>query len=165
MAVISAGFALAALAAWAGAGGWLSVIDWRTRLLPTRVIWAAAGAVWVLYSAASLIESDPAGLVGAVVGGLGCGAALAAVHFAHPPSLGFGDVRLGVLNGLMLGWWGWQAAVAGLAAGFVLALPQAVWTLIREGARTGKPLGPYLVAGSAVAAARWAATDGLVPFG
>ncbi len=162
--MISAGFALAALAAWAGAGVWLSVIDWRTRLLPTRMIWAAAGAVWALYSVASLIESDPTGLIGAATGGLGCGAALAAVHFAHPPSLGFGDVRLGVLNGLVCGWWGWQAALVGLAVGFVLALPQAVWTLIREDARTGKPLGPYLVAGSAVVVARQAATGGLVPF-
>ena len=111
--MISAGFVVAGLAAWGGAGVWLSVVDWRTRLLPTGVIWSAAGAVWGLYSVASLIEADP----------------------------------------------------AGLAAGFVLALPQAVWTLIREDSKTGKPLGPYLVAGSAVAAARWAATDGLVPFG
>lgn len=162
--MISGGFVVAALVVWGGAGGWLSVVDWRTRLLPTGVIWGAAGVVWGLYSVASMIEANPAGLLSAVAGGLGCGAVLAAVHYIHPPSLGFGDVRLGVLNGMLCGWWGWQAALVGLAAGFVLALPQAVWTLARQGAQTGKPFGPYMVAGSAVAAVRWAWTDGLVPF-
>ena len=162
--MISAGFVLSALLVWAGAGAWLSVVDLRTRLLPTGIIWGAAAAVWALYAVASAVEGSSAGLVVGAVGGLGCGAALAAVHFAHPPSLGFGDVRLGVLNGLACGWWGWQAAVAGLAAGFVLALPQAIWTLIREDRRAGKPLGPYMVAGSAVVIIRACLANGLVPF-
>ena len=153
----------AAAAAWLTAGVWLAATDLRTGLLPTRVIWPTAGAVWVLYAAASLIEAEPAGLIGAALGAAACGAVLAAVHFAHPPSMGFGDVRLSVLNGLLCGWWGWQAALVGLMAGFALALPEALVVLARHGLRASRPLGPYLLAGAAVAVVWAAATRGLIP--
>jgi len=159
----SAVLVAAGAAAWLGAGVWLAVTDLRTGLLPTRVIWPAAWGLWVLYAAASLIEADPAGLIGAALGAAACGAILAAIHLAHPPSMGFGDVRLSVLNGLLCGWWGWQPALAGLAAGFALALPEALVVIARRGMGASRPLGPYLVAGAAVVAAAMAATRGLVP--
>ena len=156
-------FVLVAAVAWSGAGTWLAVTDYRTGLLPTRLIWPTAGAVWVLYVAASLIEGEPAGLIGATLGAAVCGAALAAVHFVHPPSMGFGDVRLSVLNGLLCGWWGWQAALLGLMAGFVLAFPEALVVLARRGMRASRPLGPYLVAGAWLVVVWAAATRGLAP--
>lgn len=155
---------LTAALVWLVSGVWLAVIDYRTSRLPTRVIWSTTGAVWVLYSAASLLEGRPDGLVGAIAGAAGCGAFLAAVHFAHPASMGFGDVRLSVLNGLLCGWWGWDVAALGLAAGFMAALPEAVFTLMRHGMRASRPLGHYLVIG-VFAVLVWAAVSrGLVPF-
>ena len=154
---------VAAALCWSGAGVRLAVADLRTGLLPTRLIWPTAGIVWVLYAAASLIEAEPRGIIGAALGAAACGAIMAAIHFVHPPSMGFGDVRLSVLNGLLCGWWGWQVALLGLTAGFVLALPEALIVLVRHGMGTSRPLGPYLLAG-ALAAASWAAaTRGLVP--
>ena len=155
----------AAAVAWLAAGAWLAATDLRTGLLPTRVIWPTAGVVWVLYAAASLLAVDRRGLVGAAVGAAVCGAILAAVHLAHPPSMGFGDVRLSVLNGLLCGWWGWQFALAGLMAGFVLALPEALIVIVRHGVRASRPLGPYLIVGAAAAAAWAMATRGLLPAG
>lgn len=154
---------MAAALYWLGAGVRLAVIDLRTGLLPTRLIWPTAGIVWLLYAAASLIEAEPGGLLGAALGAAACGAIMAAVHFVHPPSMGFGDVRLSVLNGLLCGWWGWQVALLGLTAGFVLALPEAVVVLVRHGLGASRPLGPYLLAGAAVAAGWAVATRGLVP--
>ena len=148
---------------WLGAGVRLAVTDLRTGLLPTRLIWPTAGIVWLLYAAASLIEAEPGGLIGAALGAGVCGAIMAAVHFVHPPSMGFGDVRLSVLNGLLCGWWGWQVALLGLTAGFVLALPEALVVLVRHGRSASRPLGPYLLAGAAVAVGWAAATHGLVP--
>ena len=153
----------AAVAAWLVSGVRLAVTDLRTGLLPTRVIWPTAAVVWVLYSAASLVEAEPARLIGAVVGGAACGALLATVHLVHPPSMGFGDVRLSVLNGLLCGWWGWQTALVGLTAGFVLALPEALIVLARHGRSASRPLGPYLLAGAAIAVGWAAAAQGLVP--
>ena len=154
---------LTALAGWGASAAWLAVYDLRTRTLPTRVIWCTAGAVWVLWVVASLLEADASGLIGAAIGAAICGGGLAVVHFCHPPSMGFGDVRLAVLNGLLCGWWGWRIALAGLAAGFLLALPEAIITLARKGLSASRPLGPYLVAGSAAAAIWSATTTGLVP--
>ena len=156
---------IAALAVWGIAGTWLAVTDYRTRLLPTRVIWATAAVVWVLYVAASLTEGRADGLVGAAIGAAICGGALAAVHFVHPPSLGFGDVRLATLNGLLCGWWGWRTALFGLMAGFLVALPEALVTLIRKGIRASRPLGHYLIAGTVAVAIHTAITSSPVPFG
>ena len=70
---------------WLGAGVRLAVTDLRTGLLPTRLIWPTAGIVWLLYAAASLIEAEPGGLIGAALGAAVCGAIMAAVHFVHRP--------------------------------------------------------------------------------
>ena len=160
---MSAVLVVAAVAGWLAAGVRLGLTDYRTGLLPTRLIWPTAGIVWALYAAASLIEAEPAGLIGAALGAAVCGALMATAHFVHPPSMGFGDVRLSVLNGLLCGWWGWQVALLGLTAGFVLALPEALFVLARHGRRASRPLGPYLLAGTAAAVGWAAATRGLVP--
>ncbi len=152
-----------AAAIWLAAGVRLAVTDLRTGLLPTRLIWPTAGIVWVLYAAASLVAAEPGGLLGAAVGAAVCGAIMAAVHFVHPPSMGFGDVRLSVLNGLLCGWWGWEVALWGLAAGFVLAMPEALFVLVRHGRGASRPLGPYLLAGAAATVAWAAANSGLAP--
>ncbi len=158
-------FVVAALILWLTAAAALAVIDLRTGLLPTRLVWAAAASVWVLYAAASLTRGDPSGLWGALAGALACSAPVFAIHFAHPPSMGFGDVRFSVLNGLVCGWWGWHVAMLGLAASFAAALPEALVVMARHGARSSRPLGPYLAVGTA-AAALWAmTTSGVVPGG
>ena len=153
----------AAVAAWLGAGVRLAVTDLRTGRLPTRLIWPTAGIVGLLYAVASLVEAEPGGLIGAAAAAAVCGAIMAAVHFIHPPGMGFGDVRLSVLNGLLCGWWGWDVALWGLAAGFALAVPEALVVLVRRGRGTSRPLGPYLLAGTAAAVSWAAATVGLVP--
>lgn len=117
----------------------------------------------MLYVAASLLAGEPDGLIGAALGAGVCGALLAGVYFVHPPAMGFGDVRLSVLNGLLCGWWGWKVALWGLTAGFVLALPEALVVLARHGRGVSRPLGPYLLAGTAAAVGWAAATHGLVP--
>ncbi len=155
----------AAAAVWAAAAGWLTVIDLRTRTLPTRIIWPAAGAVWLLLSCASLIVGEPHGLIGALAGAAAASAPVLAVHLIHPPSMGFGDVRFSVLNGLLCGWWGWEVALFALAAAFIAAVPEALYALIRHGPRTSRPLGPYLALGAAASAAWAAASRGVVPFG
>lgn len=133
----------------------LAVIDLRSRVLPTLIIWRTAAAVWVLYSAASLFESDGRGLIWSAVGATACGLPLAALSLVHPASMGLGDARLAGLCGLVCGWWGLNVAVIGLTLGFCAALPEATYVLVRHGATASRPLGPYLAAG-AFGAAGWA---------
>ena len=155
----------AAVAVWACAAVALAVIDFRTRLLPTRLIWPTAAVVWVLFAAASLIRGQPDGLLGALAGALVCSVPVLLVHVVHPPSMGFGDVRFCVLNGLLCGWWGWQVALLCLAAGFLAALPEALVVLARQGSRASRPLGPYLTAGAGGAVLWSIVTMGAVPGG
>ena len=159
----TAAFVCAALAVWLGSATALAVIDLRSGLLPTRLIWPAAAAVWALLSIASSVRGDPSGLWGALAGALACSAAVLAIHLVHPPSMGFGDVRFSVLNGLVCGWWGWHVALLGLAASFAAALPEALVVMARHGARSSRPLGPYLAVGTAVAVSWAVATAGVVP--
>lgn len=161
----TAAFVWAALAVWLGSAATLAVIDLRTRLLPTRIIWPTAGAIWALYAAASALRGDPSGLWGALAGACAASAPVFAIHFVHPPSMGFGDVRFSVLNGLVCGWWGWHVGLLGLAAGFCAALPEALVVMARHGARSTRPLGPYLAVGTASAVAWAAAASGIVPGG
>ncbi|WP_419910548.1 prepilin peptidase [Candidatus Poriferisodalis sp.] len=151
----AAALVYAAAVVWFASAAALSVIDWRTRLLPTRLIWPAAAAVWVLYGIASALRGTPSGLLGALGGALACSAPLLVIHVIHPASMGFGDVRFSVLNGLVCGWWGWHVALAGLALSFVAALPEALAVMARHGPRSSRPLGPYLALGTAAATA-WA---------
>ncbi len=141
----------------------LAVIDLRSRTLPTRIIWRTAAAVWVLYSAASLLESDGSGLIWSAAGAAACGLPLAALSLIHPPSMGLGDARLAVLCGLVCGWWGLNVAVIGLTLGFCAALPEATYVLVRHGPTASRPLGPYLAAGAFVAAGWAMLVYGAVP--
>ncbi|MCY3948707.1 MAG: prepilin peptidase [Acidimicrobiaceae bacterium] len=162
MSVVGA-LVVAAGAVWLGAAVRLSVIDLRTRTLPTRIIWSTAAVVWGIYCAASLAVSEPDALIGAALGALAGSAPLAAIHLVHPPSMGAGDVRFSALNGLVCGWWGWQTALIGLALAFCAALPEAVVAMARRGRNASRPLGPYLALGTVAAWVWGAATSGLAP--
>ena len=87
---------------------------------------------------------------GAVAFTVAC--ALAALS---PEALGFGDVKLLGLLGLLLGWFGWGVLLAGvflgLLAGAVLSL--VLLAARRAGWRTALPFGPPLLTGAALAVA------------
>jgi leader peptidase (prepilin peptidase) / N-methyltransferase len=81
------------------------------------------------------------------------GAASAAV--LSPRGLGFGDVKLLGLLGLVLGWVGWGALLAGVFLGLFTGAAASL-TLIaagRAGWRTALPFGPPLLVGAVLALA------------
>ena len=82
----------------------------------------------------------------------GIGGALLFVFFtvlatAHPAGMGFGDVKLAGLIGLVLGYLSWPALLLGCFAGFLLG-GVAGLALIRRGRDTVIPYGPFLIAGA-----------------
>ncbi len=134
----------------------LAVVDVRTHRLPDRLTGTAAALTAALLLAA--VALGPPTLADAGRAGLGAGAALAglgALRLAAPTGLGFGDVKLGGVLGLALGWLGWSAVFLGLAAGFVLGAVAALALLAvgRAGLRTAVPFGPSLIAGALLVAA------------
>jgi leader peptidase (prepilin peptidase)/N-methyltransferase len=64
--------------------------------------------------------------------------------------MGFGDVKLAVGMGAVLGWYGWSTVLLGAFAGFLLgALHGAALVAVRRaGRKTTIPFGPFLLAGA-----------------
>lgn len=99
----------------------LSAVDLQAYRLPDAISLPASASSLAAIAAASVAAGRPGAIVSSVAAALGFGSVLWAAHELRPNGLGFGDVKLGLLLGLHLGWaagifhsgWG---AVLGLAA-------------------------------------------------
>jgi leader peptidase (prepilin peptidase)/N-methyltransferase len=145
----------AQLAAWlwfAAAGVLLAVIDLRERLLPDRALVPAVAGSAVLLAVAAATGHAWLDLGRAVLGAVVLFTALLVLALAAPGQLGMGDVKLGVLLGLHLGWLGWPALLLGALAGFVLQSVLSIGLLAtrRIGLKGHLPFGPAMLAGAAV---------------
>ena len=131
----------------------LGAVDLAGHRLPDRVTYPAA----LVCAAAFLVDAAVLGSWGALVRALA--AAVAAFTVAYgaaalsPDALGFGDVKLLGLLGLLLGWFGWGVLLAGVFLGL---LTGAVVSLVllatrRAGWRTALPFGPPLIVGAVLA--------------
>lgn len=144
------------------AGVAISVIDFRTLIVPTRLVWPAVwiGAGWCVLGA--LAEGEPRWIVGALLGVVTMAGPLFAIWWIHPRGMGFGDVRLAVLLGMTVGYSmaslgdeRWIVPVFGAVIAITLsALVGIVMGLALVGLqRKHIPFGPALIAGSLIAIA------------
>jgi leader peptidase (prepilin peptidase) / N-methyltransferase len=129
----------------------LSVVDWRTRLLPTRVIAPSYAALVVLAVVAAAIQGDWDDLVRAGVGWLVAGGLFFVMWLVYPAGMGYGDVRLSGLLGIALGYVGWGELLVGLFAAFLLGgLGGGLLSLLRIVDRRSYPFGPFMLLGAVV---------------
>ncbi|MYS65127.1 prepilin peptidase, partial [Streptomyces sp. SID5473] len=86
----------------------------------------------------------------AALGGLALGAAYLGLFLLHPGGLGFGDVKLALCLGTVLGWYGWPTLLTGAFAGFLFGSGYGVGLMIRgrAGRRDAIPFGPFMMAGA-----------------
>ena len=96
--------------------GWA---DERERRIPNRVV--LVGAV----AALAIAVASGAGWA-AVAGASTGGGPLLALHLARPAGVGFGDVKLAMVLGALLGMVHWPLAAVALAVATVLGLAGAV---------------------------------------
>ncbi|QGN57093.1 A24 family peptidase [Nostocoides sp. HKS02] len=137
--------------------GWLAValvwIDADVHRLPDGLVLPAYPALGALVALAAAGLGDWGSLLRAVA----CMAGLFALYFVmawiSPSSLGFGDVKLAGLIGLVLGWVGVPQALLGVLAGFVVGGVVALVMLVgrRVGLRSHIAFGPAMLAGAFVA--------------
>ena len=145
--------ALAGYAAVAVAAVVLGAVDLASHRLPDRVTYPAAGVVIASFLLdAAVLGTWPALLRSLLAGGAAFGvAALAAA--VSPSGLGFGDVKLLGLLGLVLGWVGWAALLLGVLLGLAFGAVAALVLMAagRAGWRTALPFGPPLLVGAGAA--------------
>lgn len=147
------------LGATATQGGRIGVTDARTHRIPDALSIPYAGTVAATIITATIITNDWSRLGQAILGALALGLLylLAAVF----GDLGLGDVKLAAILGGTLAYAGWTPLLWGSLLGLVLALPHALIlhftqrrAIVLAGeTKAGIPLGPYMVAGTAIALA------------
>ena len=160
---MSAGLVWAAVAVWAALGLYVSYTDLRRAVIPRRAVWPAGAAVALLLGASALFTGDPARFGWAAAGAASVGVMLEVAYRLRPDKMGFGDVRLIIVNSLLAGWWGFEWAWWALMAGALAEWPVAAVALARHGRHAKVRWAPGLVAGTAAVVAWRLWADGTVP--
>ncbi|WBB63449.1 A24 family peptidase [Streptomyces sp. WMMC500] len=140
------------LAVWlllAPFGVLLFAVDRAVRRLPDVLTLPLAGAAVVLLGGAALV-GGAGSWTRALLGGIALGAVYFLLFFLNPAGMGFGDVKLALVLGVALGWYGWDVLFTGSFAGLLLGAGYAVTMLAarRVGRKTGIAFGPFMIVGA-----------------
>lgn len=143
------------LGAWlllAPVGVLLAVVDFRVQRLPDLLTLPLAAAALVLLGVAALLPEHAGDWLTALLGALLLGGAYFVLFLISPNGMGFGDVKLALGLGAVLGWYGWGSVVLGTFAGFLFGGLYGLALVVarRAGRRTSIPFGPFLIAGAFV---------------
>ena len=130
----------------------LVVVDLQHHLLPNRVLLPTGVGSLALLGVVAATTGDWTALGRALLAAVALAAGLLVLAWVNPAGLGLGDVKLGLVLGLHLGWLGWSQVLAGVVLGFVLQAVVAVVLLVlrRAGRDTQLAFGPALLAGTLV---------------
>ncbi|WP_412080748.1 prepilin peptidase [Streptomyces sp. SCL15-4] len=128
----------------------LAAVDLRVRRLPDPLTLPLAPAALALLGLAALLPEHTGHWPTALCAALVLAAGYLVLHLLNPDGMGFGDVKLAVGAGAVLGWYGWPTVLLGTFAAFLLgALYGGALVLAgRAGRKTGVPFGPFLLAGT-----------------
>jgi leader peptidase (prepilin peptidase)/N-methyltransferase len=138
-----------------GAGMWLSLIDIDTHLLPRRIVYRTIAVAMPLLVLSAFFD-DTGSVAGMFIGGIGMWFMLRVLEVLSRGDLGGGDVGLGGLLGLYLGWLSYEAILVGLFASFLVGGFFAVALLVTRKANrnTHFAFGPFLSVGTLIAVLR-----------
>jgi leader peptidase (prepilin peptidase)/N-methyltransferase len=128
----------------------LALVDLRVRRLPDRLTLPLAAAAAALLGVAGLSPGAGGQWNTALLGGLALGGAYFALFLIHPGGMGFGDVKLALALGVVLGWYGWAVLFAGAFAGFLLGSLYGLGlvALRRASRKSTIPFGPFMIVGA-----------------
>ncbi|MFC8568827.1 prepilin peptidase [Streptomyces sp. NPDC057245] len=128
----------------------LAAVDMRVRRLPDPLTLPLAGAALLLLGLVALVPEHAGEWTTALLGSLALGAGYLVLFLINPAGMGFGDVKLALTAGAVLGWYGWPTLMLGTFAGFLLGALYGGALLVtrRAGRKTAIPFGPFLIAGA-----------------
>ena len=145
---------LPAVLAFIFGGALLAVIDWKVQRLPRRIVYSTLAAVAGGLVFAAVVSGDWLALGTAALGGALFSSTFFAIWLVTTQltgmvMLGFGDVRLAAVLGMLLGWYGLPFVLYGALVGHVFALVIAVATSLRDRRlHVRYSFGPPLIAGT-----------------
>ncbi|MGH8794951.1 MAG: prepilin peptidase, partial [Stackebrandtia sp.] len=134
------------------AGVVLAHVDVAQRWLPDAVVLPAYPLTGATLICGGIAAADPDRLLTAAGAAAACLAGYGALCLATG-GLGYGDVKLGGLLGLALGWIGWQAAALAALLAFAVGAAQGLCVLACGRRDTSIPFGPAMLSGALAAAA------------
>ena len=141
------------IAVVAACGLWAAFIDAREHRLPNAILLPLYAAVSVLLIAQAIATADHGRLLTAAIAGVA--GYLVFFLLGLGGGVGFGDVKLAGVLALYLGSLSWSAPIVAFLLAFILTTPHMITLLVlhrRGQPRRRVPLGPYLVAGTLLAA-------------
>lgn len=143
------------LAVWlllAPVGVLLAVVDFRVRRLPDPLTLPFAAAALALLGVTALLPEHAGAWTTALLGSLALGAGYYVLYRINPGGMGFGDVKLALGAGAVLGWYGWPAVMLGTLAGFLSGALYGGALVVagKAGRKTAVPFGPFLIGGAFV---------------
>ncbi|QYX78173.1 prepilin peptidase [Streptomyces akebiae] len=143
------------LAVWlllAPLGVLLTLVDLGAQRLPDPLTLPFAGLALTLLGAVAYVPEHAGQWRTALYGALALGGLYFLFFLIRPMALGFGDVKLALGLGAVLGWYGWGALYLGTFAGALIGSAYTMVALARGRAvrRQLVALGPFMLAGAYV---------------
>lgn len=128
----------------------LSIIDAKTKTLPTRTIAVGITVVVPFLTAASLLAGNSEQIRWMLIGSFATFIFYGLIWLVNPFAIGFGDVRLALLTGAALGWVSFGSVIVGvLLTYFIMSaafLPLMILGKVDK--KTVVPMGPWIILGS-----------------
>jgi leader peptidase (prepilin peptidase)/N-methyltransferase len=145
--------AIPALLVFTALGIALAGIDLGVRRLPNVLVLPAYPVLAVLLAAAGGLRHDWWSVARAGLGALALFGFFFALATISPRGMGFGDVKLAGVIGLVLGYLSWTALLVGAFAGFFLGAVVGIVVIAvgAGGRKTALPFGPLMVVGALLA--------------
>jgi leader peptidase (prepilin peptidase)/N-methyltransferase len=138
------------LVLWAGVlGVGLSAVDLKHHRLPDALTLPAIPISLAAVALTGWLAPDSGSVPRALFGGAVLGAIFGLLAFLTPRNMGWGDVKLVVSVGILLGFVSWAAVLLGLIVAFLLgALVSIAGIVVRRwNLKSAIPFGPSLLAG------------------
>ncbi|WP_084078241.1 A24 family peptidase [Demequina sp. NBRC 110057] len=125
----------------------LAAIDFQHMRLPDALVWPSAAVPGIVLVVASVVDGTWDDAVRGLIGAAILAGAYFVLWFAYPRGLGFGDVKLAVALGWVLGYLGWDALAVGAILGPILGAVASVVVIARTRKVAGvrMPYGPWMI--------------------
>ncbi|MER8009644.1 A24 family peptidase [Streptomyces sp. NPDC094149] len=127
----------------------LAVVDFAAHRLPDVLTLPLAVAAVVLLGVVALLPGAGGSWTSALLGSLTLGV-FYFVFFLISQGLGFGDVKLALVLGAVLGWYGWPFVLVGTFAGYLFGALYGIGMMLagRADRSSRIPFGPFLLTGT-----------------